>query len=350
MQNIFEKFSLQFFAEGVSGEEMGAESSAGVDTAAAGQTEGVTSAAAEQNITKAQTRSLEDLGVPKDKAERYRARRKNSAQTIAAESPVAEPQRAAAAEQPVAPKAETTPKPTWDELMKDPEYKRKMSEIVTARVKDMQGRLDAMAPAMELLGNRAGMDVTDLNKLDYAALNKAIVDDDIFYEAGANAAGKDIESYKRDVQKDSDYNARVRELSRREEDFKATLEQIAARNYQDRLNADAAELKKEFPGFDLEKEMANPRFKAMVAPGGGFTLADAYYALHRKEIREAIVNETAQQVKAALTRSFQSGRQMPVENGSRGAANTPVGPKLYSQMNDAERKAYKEALQRRSKF
>jgi hypothetical protein len=345
MFKIFKGFNLQFFAEGVSGEEVEVDSTGVNEPAAAGQEEtGVTTAAAEQTTGK--MRTLEGLGVPKDKAERYRARKAKTAPpvvtTAVEEKKVDAPQAAAA------PKAEEKA-PTWDELMKKPEYKRKMSEIVTNRVKAMQGTLDAVAPMMELLGRRAGMDMSDLSKVDYAALNKAVVDDDIFYEAGANESGEDIQTHKRNMQREMDYNSRMRSLNSREQDFKATLEQIAARNYQERLNADAAELKKEFPDFDLEKEMGNPRFKAMVSPGGGFTLADAYHAIHYKEIKEAIKNSTAHQVQQAMSRSLQSGRTMPVENGSRSKASVPMGNKLYSQMTAEERRAYKAELQRRSK-
>lgn len=347
MFEIFKGFNLQFFAESVSGEEVEVEST-GVNPAAAEQEAGVTSAVAEQTINPSKMRTLEELGVPKDRAERYRARKGKSAPaqvTTVAEEKKDEPKQAAAATEAKA----QTEAPSWDELMKNPEYKRKMSEIVTNRVKSLQGILDATAPMMELLGRRAGMDMSDLSKVDYAALNKAIVDDDLFYEAGANQAGEDVQTHKRNIQRELDMNSRERTLTSREQEFKATLEQLAARNYQERINADAAELKKEFPNFDLEREMANPRFKAMVSPGGGFTLADAYHAIHYKEIKEAIKNSTAQQVQQAMSRSLQSGRTMPVENGSRSKASAPVGNKFYSQMSAEERKAYKAELQRRSK-
>lgn len=346
MLNIFKGFNLQFFADSVSGEEVEVDST-GVTSAAAEQEPGVTAAVAEQTYP-SNNRTLEDLGVPKDRAERYRARKGKAAPvqvTTAAEEKKVEPKQAAAAAEAKA----QTEAPSWDELMKNPEYKRKMSEIVTNRVKSMQGTLDAVAPMLELLGKRAGMDMSDLSKVDYAALNKAVIDDDLFYEAGANESGEDVQTHKRNVQRELEYNSRERTLSSREQEFKATLEQMMARNYQERINADAAELKKEFPDFDLEKEMANPRFKAMVSPGGGFTLADAYHAIHYKEIKEAIKNSTAHQVQQAMSRSLQSGRTMPVENGSRSKASTPMGNKLYSQMSAEERRAYKADLQRRSK-
>lgn len=339
------EFNLQFFADGVSGEDVDVDTSTGANSAAAGQEQGVNAAAAGQT-NQSNTRTLEDFGVPKEIAERHRARKAKSKPVVATAEPEEEEgqkQQAAAAEKKQT-KTEDNAAPNWDELMKMPEYQRKMSDIVSARVKDYQKKFDSIAPMLELLGRRQGMDVSDISKLDLAALNKSVVDDDAFYEAGASAAGEDVETHKRNMQRDLDYNNRERELNRREQAFQAgIIEQVAAR-HQAKMKVEADELRKEFPDFNLEREMENPRFAAMVAPSGGFSVADAYYALHRKEIREQV----AQQVQQALSRSIQSGRQIPAENGSRGKASTPVGEKLYSQMTKAEREIYKAELQRRS--
>lgn len=345
MRNNNWEFNLQLFADGVYGDAADVDTSAGVNPAAAGQEEGVTTAAAGQT-NPSNTRTLEELGVPKELAERHRARKAKSKASMATAEPDEEDkqmQQAAAAETKQT-KVEENAAPDWDELMKKPEYQRKMSDIVSARVKDYQKKFDSIAPMLELLGRRSGMDVSDISKLDLAALNKSVVDDDAFYEAGASAAGEDVETHKRNMQRDLDYNNRERELNRREQAFQAgIIEQVAAR-HQAKMKAEADELRKEFPEFSLEREMENPRFAAMVAPSGGFSVADAYYALHRKEIREQV----AQQVQQALSRSIQSGRQIPAENGTRGKASMPVGDKLYSQMTKAEREAYKAELQRRS--
>ena len=41
-----------------------------------------------------------------------------------------------------------------------------------------------------------------------------------------------------------------------------------------------AELKKTVPDFDLQKELQNPTFLRMTAPGSGLRVADVYFALH----------------------------------------------------------------------
>lgn len=352
MLNIFERFNLQLFAEGVPGDAGVAEPTPGVSPVDAGQGTGVSTAAAGQN---AQARSLESLGVPKDKAEKYRALKAKSKLAPAPAAEVeAEPAAASAEpakekpEQVAAAEAEATKAETnsfdWDALKNNSEFKRKMSEVVSARVKEYKDVLDAMAPMISILGEKFGVDTSDPGKTDYAALSKAVVDNDWFYEDAANRAGQEVSTYKKNVQRDIEYDARNRDLSRREDAFKEVLEQVAARNYEERLKADAAELKKQFPSFDLEKEMANPRFKAMVSPGGGLTLQQAYRAFHYREIEEGIAANTAQQVQKAITSSIQTGRKIPAENGASRAGNPPVGRKFYSQMTEAEKAEYERSL------
>lgn len=48
-----------------------------------------------------------------------------------------------------------------------------------------------------------------------------------------------------------------------------------------------AELKKTVPDFDLQRELQNPTFLRMTAPGSGLRVADVYFALHRQELQEA---------------------------------------------------------------
>ena len=74
MRNFFKMFSLQFFADGASGEGTVDSASSGETAAAAGQPTGDTTAAAGQE-EETQADRLERLGVPKEKAEKYRARK-----------------------------------------------------------------------------------------------------------------------------------------------------------------------------------------------------------------------------------------------------------------------------------
>ena len=356
MRNIFEKFNLQFFADGVPGDAVGVETSTDVIPADVGQDSGVI-AAAGQNV---QARSLESLGVPKDLAEKHRAlKSKNAPARKAAPAAVeveAEPaaapieqkqegqQVAAAASTEAGQGQNETNTFDWDELKKHPEFQRRMSEVISGRVKGLQGQLDAMAPMLTVLGDKFGIDTSDPAKTDYAALSKAVVDSDWFYEDAASRAGEDVGVFKKNAQRSMELDARSKEITRQEDAFKGILEQVAARNYQEKLKADAAILKAQFPNFDLDKEMENPRFAAMVSLGGGLTVQQAYRALHYAEIEKRIETETAQRVQKAITSSIQSGRHIPAENGTARMSAAPAANKPYSQMDKAERQQYRDGL------
>ena len=95
------------------------------------------------------------------------------------------------------------------------------------------------------------------------------------------------------------------------------------------------------PDFDLSRELQNPVFLQLTAPGTGISLEDAYYALHRQEIRESEARQTREQVVSAI----QSGSRRPLEAGS-----AAQGPSLltfrYENASKEQREAFKKELRR----
>ena len=355
MQKIFEKYDLQLFADGVSGEGAGADTSTGVTPAVAGQEAGVTPAVAGQEDERV-TRALESLGVPKAEVEKYRAvkgsKAKAEPKAQAPAEPVTEPVVNAA--QPVAAadvnKAEENKRLSWDELMKDPEYSRKMSETVQASKKQSQAKLDAIAPMLELLAKSVGIDASDLSKLDFAALNKAVVEKDSFYEEAATAAGQAVKDFKSQTRRELELNARERNITDREGMFNNLMAELGKKSHSDKIASEAAALKQKFPSFNLEKEMQNPHFAEMIKPGGGLSVEQAYYALHHREIEQALVEQTAARASQALSKSVQAGRRLPAENGSQGRTNNPVGVRKYSELKTPEERAAFEAMLKSGKM
>lgn len=68
------------------------------------------------------------------------------------------------------------------------------------------------------------------------------------------------------------------------------------------------------PDFDLRKELQNPVFARMTAPGSGVSVADAYYAVHRAELQAAAME--------AAVNAVRSGSRRPRESGLEGQAAT----------------------------
>ena len=194
MKNIF-KLNLQLFAgEGTAG--TAGSSGAGGDGAGTTGDNGASAPA----TADAEQRLLE-LGVPKDKI-RKRASKVASAmasQTApTAEEAPTEATNVESATTETKPTTEDTPKRmTWEEIMADPEYNKQMQATMRARLKSEKSAEEAlgkMAPAIEVMARKYGLDV---NNMDYDALAKKINDDDSYYEDKALEMGVSVETAKK---------------------------------------------------------------------------------------------------------------------------------------------------------
>ena len=66
----------------------------------------------------------------------------------------------------------------FDEALRDPEFNRKVQDIVSKRVAAYRGRLAELEPVLETIGKRYGMDTDDLSKLDLAELKRRMAEED----------------------------------------------------------------------------------------------------------------------------------------------------------------------------
>jgi len=99
----------------------------------------------------------------------------------------------------------------------------------------------------------------------------------------------------------------------------------ALREHFRRLEGEAEQMREVFPGFDLKRELRDPRFAALTAPGMGVSVEDAYYALHRRELQAASMQVAAQRAAQKLASSIQSAARRPVENGAGSASPAGLG-------------------------
>ena len=89
-------------------------------------------------------------------------------------------------------------------------------------------------------------------------------------------------------------------------------------------------LKGMVPGFDIDRELEDPRFSHLVLRpphGAGFSLEEAYHALHRAEAEEAarrkqlnLAGYAAKKTAQKLANAIISGGMRPGENGIGGYA------------------------------
>lgn len=310
---MFFKFwmNLQLFADGGDGGS-GGEGSAGA------------SATGVEDSADAGQKRLRELGVPESK---IRNRASKAVGRMAAQQSA---QAAAAAEE--APKGEDKEQPVKksfkDVLAENPDYNEEVQNIIKARLKgahDAQDNLAKLGPALEVLARAYKMDPQNL---DFEALAQAVNNDDQYYETLALEKGVDLDTAKRD-----DQNLRRQSM----------LEQQRMRQHFDRMQQQGEELRKVFPGFNLQEELKNPAFARMTHPNVGVSVEDAYYAVHRQELQAAAMQVTAQRTAEKIANSIASGKTRPAEAGQSSQAAS-VASFDYKNASRAQRESLKAQI------
>lgn len=310
--NKFKWLDLQLFAEGG---------------------EGGSGASTGENNGAADHQALVDLGVPLNKI------RKSAKYSIPkVEQPKVENEQVATVDSP----SEAQDKPTrmtWDEIKADPEYNKEIQAIVQNRVKQAkqsEEKMQKIAPMLEVLARKYGQDPSNI---DLEALNKAINDDDDYYEDKAFKMGVPVETAKKIDQQERD-TKRQQVLQQKTEEEQRIADHLK------KLEDQGNELKKTFPSFNLRTELQNPMFARLTAPGVGLSVEQAYYAIHRQEI-DALRNETIAKMTAEkMSASIQAGQRRPQENGvsSQAASATTFD---YRTASKEQREAFKKDLKMR---
>lgn len=272
--------------------------------------------------------SLEDLGVPQDKADRFRKRKAKGQRPTPAPEPAAPADPAPAAQQ-------TEQKAmSFDEFIKIPENNARMQQIMSERVnrvaRDKTEYVSKLSPALELIASRYGIKANDDGSYDAEAITKAIQDDDSYYENKALELGVDVETAKR-IDKLETENKRNEEAMQRQQREQQLREHFM------KMQAQANDVQAIMPGFKLEDAINDPAFVRLTSPEVGMTVKQAVWALHGDEIREQEANAIAQRAKIDAANAIRSGYR-PRENGSSSAAVSQA-PNIKTMSRD-ERRAY----------
>ena len=281
---------------------------------------------------------LRELGVPASKITR-RASEAVAKLHKGAESPKQEQK---PTEQVAAADAPTEEKPksrmSFQELMKDPEYNKEMQAVVQSRLRSAKGaeeNMQKLAPALEVLARRHGMDPANM---DYAALAEAVSSDKAYYEEMAMEMGVPVETAMKIDRQD-------RDSARQQRQEAITLEEKRFQDHMDSLERQAEAMKEVFPNFDLRAELSNPAFARMTSPSGGVPVKAAYYAIHHDELQKAAMYATANATRRQISNSIQANGRRPQENGTSGQAPS-VTTFDYRTASKEQRKAVIEFMRR----
>lgn len=335
------KMNLQYFAEGGDG---------GAGAAEGGAAEAAAPAVQELALRPAQERLARRSGALKGKA----AGGEKLPQPPAGGSPLKEgasgsesdPAEAEKHQEPAKePKAEKTPE----------ERRRAFGEMVQGEYSDvfqemMQRAIDKatenirqnpqVARLTQALANAYGVDTDDMDGL-IEAVENGRVKDEKYYEDLAQQRGvsvktaRELDKMESDLKRSNTRNAQLQAMQQ-----EATRQQRVSQ-IQAQWEAQAAQLKTQYPDFELQEVLANEQVADLMRRG--VSLPDAYRAAYFDHIMQQATAQTAQKVEQGVAARIQQRAGRPGENGTRpgGAVTTHVDVASMSrrQLEDLERRA-----------
>ena len=288
-------FNLQLFAEGGGDGGTGAEGATGASaTAAVSQTKGVKS------------------------------------------NPLADVQYGIQPKEETSPAAKVVENPTEDrnakfEALIKGEYKdlydARVSDTVQKRLKGSKEtveRYEALAPTIEALAKKYGVDPSDIK-----ALNKAIEEDDSYYEEEALEKGITVEQLKE-----------IRKMEKENAELKKQMEEQNRKENANKIYTQwmeqAESTKQIYPSFDLRAEMQNSKFVDLLR--SNIDVRTAYEVIHKDDIIAGAMQFTAKKVEQNLTNKIIANGARPAENGnsSQGASVTKSDVSALTKADRAE--------------
>lgn len=192
------------------------------------------------------------------------------------------------------------------------DYERRVKAAVNDRLKGTKRTMKAMTPILDVLGQQYGVDVSDVEKIDFDTLARRLTDDKRLYEQEAMDKGIPLETLMHQKQLERQNaalareNAQVRDEQQRREEF-------------DRIAQQFAEVQQLYPGADLGAELGNPEFGRLVA--NGVPARTAFEVVHMREL-DALKARAAAQV---ATQQTVAGIQAKGLRPQEGAANAGTG-------------------------
>ena len=217
-------------------------------------------------------------------------------------------------------------------------YDARVQNTIQQRLKGQKETVDkynALAPTLQVLAKKYGVDASDVE-----ALNKAIEEDDSYFEEEALKQGMSVQQFKE-----------FRKIQQENADLKAQMQEQQTKDNANKLYAgwmnQAEETKKVYPGFDLRTEMANPKFMELLK--SNIDVRTAYEVLHKDEIIPAAMQFAAKTAEQKLANKIIAGGARPTENGNSSQSAAVVKDDVAS-LSKADRKEIICRVQRGEKI
>ena len=150
---------------------------------------------------------------------------------------------------------------------------------------------------------------------DLKSLQKAVQEDDSYFEEAAAAEDLSVEQYKYKLKLEKE-NAQFKQAQEEAERIRQ------ANNAYAEWQKQSESLKTRYPNFSLESEAANPQFVRLLR--SGIDVKTAFETIHHDEILSGAMMQTAQAVRKNVTDSIKARGLRPSENGINAQAGVIV--------------------------
>lgn len=215
------------------------------------------------------------------------------------------------------------------------DFEKRVQGILNDRLKGSRERESKVAPILEIAAQRYGMDASDMDKLDLGALAERMASDTSQYEQEAADKGLPVEVVAQ-IHTLKRLQAReARETAMRQKFEEQMRAQRQIEDHFQRLQKQAEEVKKVYPGFDLNAELKNKAFVEMTKPGSNVDVLTAFRALHHEELAGAEMQYAAQKSAQRISASVAANGRRPAENGLGGstAAINKTDPRSFTRQD-----------------
>lgn len=204
-------------------------------------------------------------------------------------------------------------------------YDARMQDTIRSRLKGTKETVDkynALTPTLELLAQKYGVDVNNIE-----ALNKAIQDDDSYFEEEALEKGMSVETLKE-----------IKAMKRENEELRRQESERRNQENRDRTYARWMEQAKQaqqfYPSLNISEEAKNPQFLSLL--NAGIDVKTAFEVIHKDEMIPAAMQYTAKAVEGKIVNSIRANGSRPVENGMSSQSAATV-KRDVSQLTKADR-------------
>lgn len=184
-------------------------------------------------------------------------------------------------------------------------YDADVQKIVQRRLrgsKETEAKLNSVMPFLTLAATKYGVDANDIN-----GLTNAFNNDNAYWEERAANEGLTVDQAKHVAQLEANERARIAEAE----------EQATKQGREEILNkwlTDSEALKSIYPDFDFDNELdSNEKFSELL--GAGIDVKTAYEVIHKDELIQGAMKQTAHAVKGKMVNDIQARGHRPAENG-----------------------------------